>query len=51
MFTGWLAGGAAYLIGRGLPEPTAREVAVTLIGALEGAFVLAQTLRSAEPRP
>ena len=49
MFTGWLAGGTAHLIGRGLPEPTAREVAVTLIGALEGAFVLAQTLRSAEP--
>ncbi len=49
VFTGWLVGGTAYLIGLGLPEPTAREVAVTLIGALEGAFVLAQTLRSAEP--
>lgn len=49
VFTGWPAGGTAYRIGRGLPEPTAREVAVTLIGALEGAFVLARTLRSAEP--
>ena len=49
VFTGWLVGGTAYLIGLGLPEPTAREVAVTLIGALEGAFVLPG--RCAAPNP
>ena len=27
VFTGWPAGGTAYRIGRGLPEPIAREVA------------------------
>ena len=41
VFTGWLVGGTAYLIGLG------REVAVTL--APGGGFVLARTLRSAEP--
>lgn len=49
VFTDWLDGGAAYFVGRGLAEPAAREVTVTLIGALEGAFVLARTLRSTEP--
>jgi AcrR family transcriptional regulator len=49
IFTGWLDGGTAYFRSRGLPEPTARDVTVALIGALEGAFVLARTLRSTEP--
>jgi AcrR family transcriptional regulator len=49
IFTGWLDGGTAYFCSRGLPEPTARDVTVVLIGALEGAFVLARTLRDPEP--
>jgi hypothetical protein len=49
IFTAWLDGGTAYFRSRGVPEPTARDVTVVLIGALEGAFVLARTLRSAEP--
>ena len=39
----------AYFHARGLDEPRAREVTLALIGALEGAFVLARTLRSTEP--
>ena len=34
---------------RGLDASQAREVTLALIGALEGAFVLARTLRSTEP--
>jgi hypothetical protein len=51
VFGGWIDGGAAYFIGRGLPEPTARDVTLALISALEGAFVLARTLRDTEPLP
>jgi AcrR family transcriptional regulator len=49
VFQGWVDGGAAYFTARGLDEPHARELTLVLIGALEGAFVLARTLRSAEP--
>jgi AcrR family transcriptional regulator len=49
VFAGWLDGGAAYFTARGLAPDTAREVAVALIAALEGAFVLARTLRDVEP--
>ena len=49
VFRGWLDGGAAYFIARGVPEATARELIVALVGALEGAFVLARTLRDTEP--
>jgi hypothetical protein len=36
-------------VSRGLDELQARDVTLALIGALEGAFVLARTLRSTEP--
>ena len=49
VFTDWFHGGTAYFHARGLDEPRAREVTVALIGALEGAFVLARTLRGTEP--
>ncbi|WP_396936343.1 TetR/AcrR family transcriptional regulator [Mycolicibacterium sp.] len=49
VFTSWLDGGAAYFEGRGLPAELAREVTVAIIGALEGAFILARTLRDVEP--
>ncbi len=45
----WLDGGTAYFVGRGLDPDAAREVTVALVGALEGAFVLARALRSTEP--
>jgi AcrR family transcriptional regulator len=49
VFRGWLNGGTAYFVARGVPETTARELIVALVGALEGAFVLARTLRDTEP--
>jgi AcrR family transcriptional regulator len=49
VFQGWVDGGTTYFAARGLDEPRAREVTLALIGALEGAFVLARTLRSTEP--
>ncbi|MEO3757601.1 helix-turn-helix domain-containing protein [Mycobacterium sp. B14F4] len=49
VFGGWIDGGAAYFVTRGLPDTQAREVTLALIAALEGAFVLARTLRSTEP--
>ena len=49
IFTSWLYGGTEYFRYRGLPESTARDVTVVLISALEGAFILARTLRSTEP--
>ena len=49
VFAGWLDGGTAYFARRGLPHSTARDVTVALVTALEGAFVLARTLRDTEP--
>jgi AcrR family transcriptional regulator len=49
VFAGWLDGGTGYFRSRGLSASLARDVTVALIGALEGAFVLARTLRSTEP--
>ena len=49
ILTQWLDGGVAYLCARGVPEATAGDLMPTLIGALEGGFTLARTLRNAEP--
>lgn len=49
IFTSWLDGGTAYFVARGVTASTARDVTVALISALEGAFVLARTLRDVEP--
>jgi AcrR family transcriptional regulator len=49
VFTGWVDEGTAYFHARGLDESRGRELTLALIGALEGAFVLARTLRSTEP--
>jgi AcrR family transcriptional regulator len=49
VFAGWVDGGTTYFTARGLDEPRAREVTLALIAALEGAFVLARTLRNTEP--
>ena len=49
IITGWLDGGTAYFVSRGLTPAVSRDVTVALIGALEGAFTLARTLRSTEP--
>jgi AcrR family transcriptional regulator len=49
VFAGWVDGGTAYFHARGMDQAGAREVTLAVIGALEGAFVLARTLRSTEP--
>ena len=49
MFVDWLDGGTAYFARRGLPETTAHDVTTAIVAALEGAFVLARTLRDTEP--
>jgi len=49
VFQGWIEAGSEYFAARGLDESQARDLTLALIGALEGAFVLARTLRSREP--
>jgi AcrR family transcriptional regulator len=49
VFTDWLDGGTGYFVSRGLGDAAARDVTVVVISALEGAFILARTLRSGEP--
>lgn len=49
IFTAWLDGGTEYFVARGLDRDVARQVTVALVSGLEGAFVLARTLRDTEP--
>ena len=49
VFEGWLRGATARFVHEGIAEDRARELAITFIAALEGAFVLARALRSTEP--
>jgi AcrR family transcriptional regulator len=49
VFEGWIAGGTAYFVARGVDERRARDLTTAVIGGLEGAFLLARTLRSVEP--
>lgn len=44
----WIDGGRRYLTGRGLSATDAREVMYALLTALEGGFLLARGMRSAE---
>jgi len=46
---GWLDDGGSYLVGRGLTAADARTLIHALLAALEGAFLLARSLRSQEP--
>jgi AcrR family transcriptional regulator len=49
IFTGWLDGGTEYFVARGVSRDVARRLTVALVSGLEGAFVLARTLRDTEP--
>ena len=49
VFAGWIAGLAPRFAEAGVSEDCARELAVAMLGALEGAFVLARSLRTTEP--
>lgn len=49
VFTDWIEVGGRHLEQRGVPPETARGLIIGLITSLEGAFVLARSLRSTEP--
>ncbi|MFC7754839.1 TetR/AcrR family transcriptional regulator [Tsukamurella soli] len=49
VMTLWIERGTTYFIARGLAPDAARELTLALLSALEGAFILSRTLRTAEP--
>lgn len=49
VFEGWIAGLAARFTDAGIAEQRARELAITLLCGLEGAFVLSRALRDTTP--
>jgi AcrR family transcriptional regulator len=49
IFGSWLEVGTAYFVSRGLAETLGRQVTLALLGALEGAFLLARAMRDTEP--
>ena len=49
VFESWIASGTRRFAAAGIDEVGARELALTLITALEGAFVLSRAMRSPEP--
>jgi hypothetical protein len=49
VFESWVSAASERLSAAGLDADTARELAIGMIAALEGAFVLARAARSTEP--
>jgi AcrR family transcriptional regulator len=49
VFEGWIRSGTERFARAGLPEASARELAIAMITALEGAFVLSRAMRTTEP--
>ncbi len=49
VFESWIKSAIERFTTAGIPEQTARELAISLIGALEGAFLLSRAARSTEP--
>jgi len=49
IFDGWIQAIANHLEAGGLEPATARDLGIAFIASLEGAFVLARTLKSTEP--
>ena len=49
VFDGWIDTATERLEDEGIAEARARELAIGMVAALEGAFVLARALRSTEP--
>jgi AcrR family transcriptional regulator len=48
VFDSWIDGLSALLVNEGLDRPTARSLSLTIVSALEGAFILARTARSTD---
>jgi AcrR family transcriptional regulator len=49
VFERWITSATDRFTAEGIPAATARELAIGVIGALEGAFVLSRAMRSTEP--
>jgi len=49
VFDSWIDGATEYFAAAGIARDTARELALTMLCLLEGAFVFARALRSTEP--
>ena len=49
VFDSWIAAATERFLAAGIPETGARELAITTIISLEGAFILSRALRSTEP--
>jgi AcrR family transcriptional regulator len=49
VFTGWIDAVSARLVAAGVPASEAGELAVTLVAAIEGGFMLSRAARSPEP--
>lgn len=49
MFTEWITAGTNRFQAWGADPDVARRLAITMVSNLEGAFVLARSLRSTEP--
>jgi AcrR family transcriptional regulator len=49
VFDSWIAGASAYFHAVGIPREIARELALSMLCLLEGAFVFCRAMRSTEP--
>jgi AcrR family transcriptional regulator len=49
VFDSWIASGTRRYAGAGIPKKRARELSISLIALLEGAFVLSRAMRRTEP--
>jgi AcrR family transcriptional regulator len=49
VFDSWIDGATAWFAGAGIPRARARELALSMLSLLEGAFVFCRALRSVEP--
>jgi AcrR family transcriptional regulator len=49
VFDSWIASATEYFIFAGIPRPRAREIALSMLSLLEGAFLFCRALRTTEP--
>lgn len=49
VFDGWISGATRYFAAAGIPSQRARELAISMLCLLEGAFIFCRAMRSTEP--
>jgi AcrR family transcriptional regulator len=49
VFDEWIAGATEYYVFAGIPRARARELALSMLSLMEGAFIFCRALRSTEP--